>query len=505
MASSPKNKIVSSAQGKKEGSSTRQEQNAARVYQEILETVGVVIWRAPFNSFHYSYINPEAENLFGYPLEECLKEGFWENLVHPEDRPWVKEYCTLALQEEQTYQLDYRIITREGHTKTVRENVRFAYKGKKVYEKIGVVTDVSIQAQTLKDLQKSNQKFYRAFHNFPIPASISRLRDGYILDVNKNFVVVSGFDRSQLVGKSSFDLGAWINPEDRKQIVELVRKNERVDKFPVLMKDAYERERNMLISAELFEYEGEPCLLFMFYDITERLKVEERLQTANRELETFMYKSSHNLKGPLASIKGLLQLADREVKDVRAKEYLVLMNRSAQGLENTLEELLDITRLKQGSLKPESVDLRHMLDEISSKLKFMPEWTNVRFKAHVKQTRSFFTDSHLLHSILQNLIENAAKYKKEDAKEPRIDVYAKLGKHVLEIRVEDNGVGIPPELQERVFEMFYRAHAMATGTGLGLYIVRNAVQKLGGTIGLQSEKNVGSVFRLTIPNLKEQE
>lgn len=494
MASSPHNKAFSSED---------QQVNPAREYRELLDAVGVVIWRSPANSFQYTYLNPEAEALFGYSMEECLQKGFRETVIHPEDRDWAKEYCSLALQEKQPYQLDYRIITKDGQTKTVRDIVRLSCTKGNIYEQVGVMSDITIQARTVEELQKSNEKFYRAFHNFPIPASISRLRDGCLLDVNKNFVIVSGFERSQLVGKSSFDLGAWINPEERRQIVDLVRKNERVDKFPVLMKDAYERERNMLISAELFEFEGEPCLLFMFYDVTERLKTEEQLQAVNRELETFMYKSSHNLKGPVASIRGLLQLAEREVKDVRAKEYLELMNRSARGLENTLEELLDITRLKQGSLKVESVDLRHMLDEISNKLKFMPEWDKLQFRVQVKQDQPFFSDPHLLHSILQNLIENAAKYR-DPVKASEIIVYASQGKHILEVRVEDNGVGIAPEMQERVFEMFYRGHAMATGTGLGLYIVRNAVQKLGGAISLKSEKNKGSVFKFTIPTLKEK-
>ncbi len=498
MASSPKNKHVSS--GNKRKASVNQEE--ANIYQQIVEAVGVVIWRAPLDSFQYTYLNPEAERLFGFPLEECLQNGFWESILHPEDRDWVKEYCTLALKEKQSYELEYRIVTKEGNIKTVRAIVRLSDKNKKLREQIGVLTDITIQSQTVEELQKSNQKFHRAFHNFPIPASISRMRDGCLLDVNKNFVIVSGYERSQLVGKTSGSLGGWLNPGEREEIISMIRNNERVDKFPVLMKDAFDRERNILISAEPFEYEGEPCLLLMFYDVTDRLRTEEQLQLANRELETFMYKSSHNLKGPVASIRGLLHLAGREVEDPKAKEYLELMNRSALGLENTLAELLDITRLKQGSIKAESIDLRHMLDEICNKLKFMPEWMRINFRAHIKQSQTFFTDPHLLHSILQNLIENAAKYR-DDSKEPKIDVYAELGTHMLEVRVEDNGVGIPAELQERIFEMFYRAHSMATGTGLGLYIVRNAVQKLGGTISVKSEKNKGSIFSLSLPNLRK--
>jgi signal transduction histidine kinase len=281
--------------------------------------------------------------------------------------------------------------------------------------------------------------------------------------------------------------------------MHMLKSGERVDKHPIVMKDAFGRPRNLLISIEMFESNGERCLLLMFYDITDQIKAEDRLQAINRELEIFMYKSSHNLKGPVASAKGLLQLIKKEKDPSAMSMYLELMERSITGLENTLEELMDVTRIKQGELKIEAVDLKQMLEDIGQRLQFMKEWKGINYSIIIKQEHNFYTDANLLYSIMQNLIENSVKYKHEK-NGPQVLVHAEVGARQAEISVKDNGIGILPEFQKHIFEMFYRAHQESTGTGLGLYIARNAVQKLGGSIRLESTSLKGSCFYLSLPN-----
>lgn len=471
------------------------------IYTALVENAAVALWSAPYDSFTFTYVSPEAERIFGYSAEECLQPDFFEKIVLPEEREWVQEYSRLAIQEKHTYQFDYHIITKKGKVRTLRDTVRLTYREGKPYQKIGVTQDISVYHQTIDELHESNLKFYRAFHNFPIPALISRIKDAKVLDVNKDFLEVSGYERHEIVGKSAFEIDAWINPMERDQVLKVLQKNSRVDKYPVLLKDAYSRTRNVLLSAEGFESKGDLCVLLMLHDVTEQIKTEERLQQINRELETFMYKSSHNLKGPVASIKGLIYLSEKEIKDPQAKEYLDLMQKSARGLETTLEELMDIARLKQGKLKIEVVDLQCMLEDISNKLRFMPEWQNVSYKVSVEQKSPFYTDSSMISSILQNLVENAVKYQAEDST-PEISVTATIQPKVAEISVQDNGIGIPEDQLERVFEMFYRAHDKVGGSGLGLYIVRNSIEKLGGSIRLKSERKKGSVFHISLPNIR---
>ena len=469
-------------------------------YRSLVENAAVVLWTAPHDSFQYSYISPEAEKIFGYPQEECLKAGFLEKVIPFEEWDWVKEYTRLAVQENHTYQIEYHIVTAKGKLKTLRDNVRLVYKDGKPHQKVGATVDISVYSQTMDELQASNRKFFSAFFSFPIPAAIFRISDGRCIDVNNNFLRVSGIDRNDIVGKSPFELNVWINAADRDQVLSRIKNNMRLDKYPVVIKDAFSRVRNVLVSAERFDSNGEPSMLLMFHDVTDQIKTEQRLQQINRELETFMYKSSHNLKGPVASIKGLLYLTSKQINDPQSQQYLDLMVQSADGLETTLKELMDIARLKQGVLKIEVVDLKLLLNEVKNKLKFMPEWQNVSLQIHVQQTYPFYSDPSLLYSILQNLVENAVKYK-EEKRETFIEVKAVIRKKAIEIVVKDNGIGIPEEQHERVFEMFYRAHSKANGSGLGLYIVRNSVEKLGGKISLQSTPGVGSSFQIALPNL----
>lgn len=476
-------------------------EEAESFYQTLVNTAGVAIWWSDPESLDFKYLSPEAEKIFGYSLEEAIQPGFRAKLLHPDDRDWVIEYCSLATREGHPHQLEYRILNREGKVRTVRDIVRLSYKRGKPVARVGVITDISIHMLTLEELQASNERFYRAFHNFPIPATISRVKDARLLDVNKNFITASGFERHELLGKSAFELKGWNDLSERIEILKMLKRNQRVDKYPIVMQDAFGRHRNLLLSAELFESNSEPCLLLMFYDITDQIKAEDRLQAINRELEIFLYKSSHNLKGPVASIKGLLHLIRKdEESQSEKKEYLELMERSVSGLENTLEELMDIAHVKQGMLKIEPVDLRHMLVDIGQKLQFMKEWTGITYNIQVEQQNPFYTDVNLIYSILQNLIENAVKYK-HDKNNPIVTVEAEVGLRQTKISIKDNGIGILPELQDRIFEMFFRANQSGSGTGLGLYLVRNAIQKLGGSISVESSPLEGSCFQISLPNL----
>lgn len=476
-------------------------EEGASFFQMLVNTAGVAIWWSSPESLDFKYLSPEAEKIFGYTLEEAIQPGFRSELLHPDDRDWVEEYCLMATREGHPHQLEYRIISKDGKVRTIRDIVRVNYKNGKPVAKVGVITDISIHMLTLEELQASNERFYRAFHNFPIPATISRVKDSRLIDVNKNFLAASGFERNEVLGKTAFELKGWNDLADRKQIISMLKNNQRVDKFPIVLQDAFGRNRNLLLSAELFESNGEPCLLLMFYDITDQIKAEDRLQAINRELEIFMYKSSHNLKGPVASIKGLLQLMQKEEEEgTEKKEYLDLMERSVSGLENTLEELMDIAHVKQGKLKIEAVDLKHMLTDIGQKLQFMKEWTGIQYTIKVDQQHTFYTDANLIYSILQNLIENAVKYK-HGKNNPIVEVEAEVGMRQTKISVRDNGIGIAPELQGRIFEMFFRANQGGSGTGLGLYLVTNAIQKLGGSISVESSPMEGSRFRISLPNL----
>ena len=118
----------------------------------------------------------------------------------------------------------------------------------------------------------------------------------------------------------------------------------------------------------------------------------------------------------------------------------------------------------------------------------------------VNQSHAFFSDEKLVSSLLQNLIDNAIKYRKIGYKRAYLKIYADEVKGWTQIKISDNGMGINEQLQDKVFDMFFRANEISQGTGLGLYIVKNTIEKMGGTIEFESEEGKGTCFTLYIPN-----
>ncbi|SDM30611.1 PAS domain S-box-containing protein [Catalinimonas alkaloidigena] len=350
-------------------------------------------------------------------------------------------------------------------------------------------------------LNLSDERFYQIFMASPFPITVSRLADGCLLDVNQAFVEASGYTYEQLVGKSAFELESWVFLEERQRIRTLLEQHGEVVRFPISMRDGHNQPRSLLLSARLLELFDEPCMLAMFYDVTEFKNTESRLLEQNQELETFVYRTSHNLKGPVASLKGLLQLAALELTDEPAQRYLGLLNNLTQHLEAALNELIDLTRLKRGQVRMEPINLREIIHHIVAKLKFQPIWTQVDLKIEL-ESEMIYSDYDMMNSVMQNLIENAVKYRAAD-RPLQLRITSSRTPH-LTLCVKDNGEGMSDEVLHKVFEMFYRASGKTQGTGLGLYIVQNTVEKLGGSISVESQLNVGTTFTLTLPQPPEQ-
>ena len=248
--------------------------------------------------------------------------------------------------------------------------------------------------------------------------------------------------------------------------------------------------------AHIYPYNG--GLSVFIRDVTSRKKVYRRLIESNRELETFMYKVSHELKGPAASIRGVLNIAEYEVQDEAAKELMKHLSKCTDNLETTLNRLLHVTRVKQGQVENELIHLKKMIFQIREDLELHPEYENVEFRfENIDQTLT--CDFELLRSVLNNILENALKYRNTKRGDSYIHVKAFENNGSLNIAIADNGIGIKQEYQHNIFEMFIRANEMATGSGLGLYIVKNAVEKLSGRIHLTSELDQGSTFTLQLP------
>jgi len=245
-------------------------------------------------------------------------------------------------------------------------------------------------------------------------------------------------------------------------------------------------------------------IISLVQDISKRKKVEEELLFKNNELDTFVYRASHDLKGPVASLKGLYSIVQVEFgQDAKAMEYFDHYNNNVNRLHTVIQNLLDLTKIKDAETKLKRINVYNMVQDLLASLENIPENQEITFKIDIDKDLVFLTDEGLLHTTMQNLIENAIKYRNPEVS-PYVIIEASLQARVLKFVVTDNGIGIDPEAQKKVFHMFYRATDKASGSGLGLYLVKNAVDKLKGSIEMQSVLEEGTTFSVYIPDLQPE-
>ncbi|MFZ6012077.1 MAG: hybrid sensor histidine kinase/response regulator [Bacteroidota bacterium] len=236
----------------------------------------------------------------------------------------------------------------------------------------------------------------------------------------------------------------------------------------------------------------------------ELAKRNDELSKINRELDSFVYSVSHNLRAPLMSVLGLVNLAKQEKDFSSLATYLQMMEQSILKLDTTLKDILEYSRNARQDVKQELVDFSKILDENLQKMQFMPGFKDIEKIVEIKSDSIFYADEYRLSVIFNNLISNSIKYADRTKEKNKIYISIRADEKKAVIEFSDNGIGISKELQPRIFDMFFRATQSKEGAGLGLYIVREAIEMLNGTIRIESELGEGTRFLVEIPNGLEQ-
>jgi signal transduction histidine kinase len=181
-----------------------------------------------------------------------------------------------------------------------------------------------------------------------------------------------------------------------------------------------------------------------------------------------------------------------------------MMITSINRVDESIKNILGFSRNKKTEIKPEPLDIKQITFEIIDGLRFTKNNKEINYIVNIDSENIFYSDKSRITSIINNLISNAAKYQREKEPEPFIKFSFSINKSEASIIVEDNGEGIPKDMQTRIFDMFIRASVHSSGSGLGLYICREMVEKLGGNIQLISEPDKGSIFIVRLPILMPQ-
>jgi signal transduction histidine kinase len=256
------------------------------------------------------------------------------------------------------------------------------------------------------------------------------------------------------------------------------------------------------------------------HELNESLEQEVRkrsreLIVSNKELirkmeeqDNLVYRFSHDLKGPVDSIKGLISIMNPEKLEESDRRYLGLIQESAERLLRVVFDLTELIRVDKSRFEPVPVDFALLLKDVMGLIGNLPGTEEVEFRTNLEEISGFSSDRQSLQSILQNLIENSIKYRNTEAEQSWVSCEVaeildpQTGNPAIHISISDNGLGIPDRLQDKVFQMFYRGIKISKGSGLGLYLTKVSVERLGGTISLRSKEGKGTTVDILIPKYR---
>lgn len=224
------------------------------------------------------------------------------------------------------------------------------------------------------------------------------------------------------------------------------------------------------------------------------------IENKNRELDSFFYRVSHDLKGPITSLMGLNNLTDREDVPADIRMYFNMYKKQTHRINNIVMELINLTMMDHKKENRKEIDFNELIKECIASYHYLDNFPLIQFKTEVNKDIGFVSEWSIVNTIIQNLLENAIKYARLENNDPEVRIVIDKNEDNVAIKVIDNGLGIDEASQANIFDMFYRASPIADGSGLGLYILKRAVERLDGKIELSSKPDVGSEFMVYLPH-----
>lgn len=428
------------------------------------------------------------------------------SFYHPDHQPIVRKAIRTLIQQGTPFDLKLKLISEQkrevwvriiGQREIVHGNYVRAY---------GIIQDITTSQRSEEHL-KQREWLLESIFNSTADALFILDRNNLIVDCNQNALRIFEIDRKEDV------LGKGSDPFLKEPIADdeaVIRKK--------ITETGFWTTEIEFISARNKPFWGNLALTTLnevdyrvvrVTDITDQKDAEalliesnQHLVKTNQELDRFVYSASHDLRAPLTSIIGLIQLSEMEEMEQTLKEYLQHMKKSANRLDSFIKDLTHFSRNARLEVRADPIRFEEIIQMLFEQYQFMDHATPVVTLLEVDQPGSFYSDKSRLQIALGNIISNALKYTHEQQEASYVKVIVSVKPDEAIIKVVDNGMGIASSHIEKVFDMFYRANDQKPGSGLGLYIVKETAEKLNGTAEITSTLGKGTECTLILPNLK---
>ncbi len=372
---------------------------------------------------------------------------------------------------------------------------------------------IMINQRLNADMRQTKEEMEMIFNTSPDAAIISRLSDGLIVNANEGFSAITGFTQDNVVGKSSLEINIWVNPEDRRTVVDNIQEKGFIENFEAQFFKKDRSRMSGLMSAKMINLQDIPHIISITRDITERKLAEEELKLAKEMAEAsskakseFLANVSHEIRTPMNAIMGFSRLALNTQLTEKQQDYLEKIESSARSLLVVINDILDFSKIEAGKLEMESVDFRlnEVMDNITGIVSVKTEEKGIELTSTIGDDvpLSLIGDPLRLGQVLLNLANNAVKFTEHGYITIKVSLINKSADRcTILFSVTDTGIGITEEQRGKLFTAFSQADASITrkfgGTGLGLAISRYLVEMMGGDISVESEPDKGSAFSFT--------
>lgn len=229
------------------------------------------------------------------------------------------------------------------------------------------------------------------------------------------------------------------------------------------------------------------------------IKKNQNLEKANYELDSFVYKASHDLRAPLVSLMGLVELIKHTDSESEKAKYIELQEKSIKKLDNNVKDILDISRNARLPVEMQTFDLKEVISASFQNLSHLHKERNFILNFDIKGSSIINSDLKRWQVIINNILSNVVKYSDLSKQKNTLNVTISRSNSAIYIVFEDNGIGIKQEVIEKVFQMYFRGNSDSFGSGLGLYMVKENVEKLGGKISINSQYGIFTQLKIELP------
>jgi PAS domain S-box-containing protein len=472
--------------------------------------VGIWSWDAETDRVYWSDDMQALLGLRPAPLVRTFAE--YRRIVHPDDRGVFEDMIASVSIGGGECAIEHRIVTADGSLRWLEARMRIEADGAgRPRRATGVFTDITERKREEQARRTADEMFSKVFHGSPDAITVTSIDGGRFIEVNESFARVSGYQRSEVLGVTSLELGLWADPADRARFVETLRERGAISNLEVAMRHSSGRPIQVLISAEVIDFAGEPNLLMIVRDVTDRKRAEEErtamlreLEARNEELERYAYTLSHDLKSPLVTIRGFLGMLGRDLaagKTDLVTRHLQRIDHATLTMTRLVTDLLDFLQVGHVVNPPEEVALGELAREAVRLVAGSLPDGRVRIEV-ADDLPTAVGDRGRLLEVLMNLVDNAVKFM-GDQPEPRVEIGCRRERGEIVVTVRDNGAGIDPRYHDKVFGLFDRLDPRIEGTGVGLALVQRIVELYDGRVWVESAgSGQGCTFCWTIADLR---